>query len=65
MLPPAWLRLVVTVLAVLAALALTGWWSARLGDAAVGRAVLRNMGGGAVAMGVTYAAGALLGAVGV
>ncbi|MFJ7948667.1 VIT family protein [Streptomyces sp. NPDC096354] len=64
-LPPASLRLVVTVLAVLAALALTGWWSARLGDAAVGRAVLRNMGGGAVAMGVTYAAGTLLGAVGV
>ncbi|MFF3056158.1 MULTISPECIES: VIT family protein [unclassified Streptomyces] len=64
-LPPASLRLVITVLAVLAALALTGWWSARLGDAAVGRAVLRNMGGGAVAMGVTYAAGALLGAVGV
>ncbi|MGY4904750.1 VIT1/CCC1 transporter family protein [Streptomyces sp. 900116325] len=64
-LPPASLRLVVTVLAVLAALALTGWWSARLGDAAVGRAVLRNMGGGAVAMGVTYAAGVLLGAVGV
>lgn len=64
-LPPASLRLVVTVLAVLAALALTGWWSARLGDAAVGRAVLRNMGGGAVAMGVTYAVGALLGAVGV
>ncbi|MFI5632290.1 VIT family protein [Streptomyces sp. NPDC051664] len=64
-LPPAPLRLVITVLAVLAALALTGWWSARLGDAAVGRAVLRNMGGGAVAMGVTYAAGALLGAVGV
>ncbi|MGW5273302.1 VIT1/CCC1 transporter family protein [Streptomyces sp. NPDC004044] len=64
-LPPASLRLVITVLAVLAALAFTGWWSARLGDAAVGRAVLRNMGGGAVAMGVTYAAGALLGAVGV
>lgn len=64
-LPPASLRLVVTVLAVLAVLALTGWWSARLGDAAVGRAVLRNMSGGAVAMGVTYAAGALLGAVGV
>ncbi|MGW9136132.1 VIT1/CCC1 transporter family protein [Streptomyces sp. NPDC055681] len=64
-LPSASLRLVITVLAVLAALALTGWWSARLGDAAVGRAVLRNMGGGAVAMGVTYAAGALLAAVGV
>ncbi|MET4646713.1 VIT family protein [Streptomyces sp. NBC_01724] len=64
-LPSSSLRLVITVLAVLAALALTGWWSARLGDAAVGRAVLRNMGGGAVAMGVTYAAGVLLGAVGV
>ncbi|WP_329164466.1 VIT family protein [Streptomyces sp. NBC_01717] len=64
-LPSSSLRLVITVLAVLAALALTGWWSARLGAAAVGRAVLRNMGGGAVAMGVTYAAGALLGAVGV
>ncbi|MFV5996823.1 VIT family protein [Streptomyces sp. NPDC056231] len=64
-LPPSSVRLVVTVLAVLAALALTGWWSARLGDAAAGRAMLRNMGGGAVAMAVTYAAGALLGAVGV
>ncbi|MFI6062269.1 VIT family protein [Streptomyces sp. NPDC051286] len=64
-LPPSSVRLIITVLAVLAALALTGWWSARLGDAAAGRAVLRNMGGGAVAMAVTYGAGALLGAVGV
>ncbi|MFG2559699.1 VIT family protein [Streptomyces sp. NPDC048496] len=64
-LPPSSVRLIVTVLAVLAALALTGWWSARLGDATVGRAILRNMGGGAVAMAVTYGAGALLGAVGV
>ncbi|WP_392669490.1 VIT family protein [Streptomyces sp. LN785] len=64
-LPPPSVRLIVTVLAVLAALACTGWWSARLGDAAVGRAVLRNIGGGAVAMGVTYVAGALLGAAGV
>ncbi|MFE7330502.1 VIT family protein [Streptomyces sp. NPDC057565] len=64
-LPPSSVRLVITVLAVLAALALTGWWSARLGDAAVGRAILRNMGGGAVAMAVTYGAGAMLGAVGV
>ncbi|AWL37682.1 VIT family protein [Streptomyces halstedii] len=63
-LPPASLRLVVTVASVLAALAFTGWWSARLGAAPVGRAVLRNMGGGAVAMAVTYAAGALLGAAG-
>ncbi|MFJ1747010.1 VIT family protein [Streptomyces sp. NPDC088116] len=64
-LPPASSRLVVTVLSVLVALALTGWGSARLGSAAVRPAVLRNVGGGAVAMGVTYAAGALLGAAGV
>ena len=64
-LPPASSRLVVTVLSVLVALALTGWGSARLGSAAVRPAVLRNMGGGALAMGVTYAAGTLLGAAGV
>ncbi|MFJ8196303.1 VIT family protein [Streptomyces sp. NPDC096152] len=64
-LPPASWRLAVTVGSVLAALALTGWSSARLGAARPGRAVLRNVGGGALAMGVTYAAGALLGAAGV
>ncbi|MFF8790253.1 VIT family protein [Streptomyces sp. NPDC015125] len=64
-LPPAAHRLWITVVAVLAALALCGWSSARLGAAPVGRAVLRNVGGGAVAMGVTYAAGSVLGAVGV
>ncbi len=64
-LPPASARLTVTVLSVLATLALTGWWSARLGAAPPRRAVLRNVGGGAVAMGVTYAVGSLLGATGV
>ncbi|WP_369168341.1 VIT family protein [Streptomyces sp. R28] len=64
-LPPADLRLAVTVASVLAALALTGWSSARLGAAAPPRAVLRTVAGGALAMGVTYAAGALLGASGV
>ncbi|MFF2527056.1 VIT1/CCC1 transporter family protein [Streptomyces liangshanensis] len=64
LLPPSY-RVPVTVLAVLVALALTGWGSARLGAAPRTRAVLRNMGGGAVAMAVTYAAGALLGAAGV
>ena len=59
-LPPADWRLAVTVASVLAALALTGWSSARLGAAAPARAVLRNMAGGALAMGVTYAAGSLL-----
>ncbi|MFJ9056388.1 VIT family protein [Streptomyces sp. NPDC102409] len=63
-LPPPSARLPVTVFSVLAALALTGWGSARLGGAPAGRAVLRNMTGGAVAMAVTYAAGALLGAAG-
>ncbi|MGZ2361189.1 VIT family protein [Streptomyces sp. 372A] len=64
-LPPATARVPVTALAVLAVLAVTGWWSARLGEAAAGPAVLRNMGGGAVAMAVTYVAGHLLGAAGV
>ncbi|MER6119287.1 VIT family protein [Streptomyces sp. NPDC001743] len=64
-LPPPSVRLLVTVGSVLVALALTGWWSARLGAAAPGPAVLRNMGGGAVAMAVTYVAGELLGAAGV
>ncbi|WP_055491564.1 VIT family protein [Streptomyces sp. TP-A0356] len=64
-LPPAGLRLPVTVLSVLAALVLTGWTSARLGAATPGRAVLRNVAGGALAMGITYAAGTLLGAAGV
>ncbi|QCX75681.1 VIT family protein [Streptomyces sp. YIM 121038] len=64
-LPPASWRLPVTVVSVLAALALTGLASARLGAARVRPAVLRNVLGGALAMAVTYAAGALLGAAGV
>jgi VIT1/CCC1 family predicted Fe2+/Mn2+ transporter len=55
----------VTVVSVLAALVLTGWTSARLGAADPRRAVLRNVVGGALAMGVTYAAGSLLSAAGV
>ncbi|MGX1547448.1 VIT1/CCC1 transporter family protein [Streptomyces adustus] len=63
-LPPAHWRVPVTVVSVLAALVLTGWASARLGAAAPGRAVLRNVVGGAVAMAVTYAVGTLLGVAG-
>ncbi|GAA2683674.1 VIT family protein [Streptomyces lunalinharesii] len=63
-LPPTGQRLWITVVAVLAALALCGWTSARLGSAPVGPAVLRNVAGGALAMAVTYVAGTLLGAVG-
>ncbi|QDQ10794.1 VIT family protein [Streptomyces spectabilis] len=64
-LPPTSWRLPVTVVSVLAALALTGLASARLGAAEARPAVLRNVLGGALAMAVTYAAGALLGAAGV
>ncbi|CAM5433342.1 VIT1/CCC1 transporter family protein [Streptomyces tanashiensis] len=64
-LPPASARLWVTVLSVLAALTFTGWWSARLGSAPTGPAILRNAAGGALAMAVTYGAGSLLGAAGV
>ncbi|MEU2165197.1 VIT family protein [Streptomyces sp. NPDC019208] len=64
-LPPSAVRLPVTVVSVLIALAFTGWWSARLGAAPAGRAMVRNVCGGALAMGVTYAAGSLLGAAGV
>ncbi|MFF3905553.1 VIT family protein [Streptomyces sp. NPDC001848] len=64
-LPPAAVRLPVTVVSVLAALVITGWTSARLGAAKPGRAVARNVLGGALAMGITYAAGTLLGAAGV
>ncbi|GHE10143.1 VIT1/CCC1 transporter family protein [Streptomyces alanosinicus] len=64
-LPPTAWRLPVTVGSVLAALVLTGWSGARLGSADPGRAVVRNVVGGALAMGVTYAAGSLLGAAGV
>ncbi len=64
-LPPSDWRVPVTVVSVLAALTLTGWSSARLGAAGPGRAMLRNVAGGALAMAVTYAAGWLLGAAGV
>lgn len=54
-------RFYVTVLAVLLALALTGWTSARLGFANWRRAAVRNVCGGAFAMGVTFLIGTLLG----
>jgi VIT1/CCC1 family predicted Fe2+/Mn2+ transporter len=60
-LPPASIRLVVTVAAVLAALVLCGWTSARLGGAHPRPAVVRNAAGGAVAMAITFLAGHLLG----
>lgn len=60
-LPPAPLRVPVTIVAVLVALTLTGSISARLGGAPRGRAVVRVVAGGALAMVITYAIGALVG----
>lgn len=54
-------RVPVTFVAVAVALALTGYVSARLGQAPPGRAVARNTAGGLFAMLVTFAVGSLLG----
>ncbi len=63
-LPPASVRLAITVVSVLAALTGCGWISAVLGKAPVRPAVLRNVAGGALAMAITYGVGELLGASG-
>ena len=54
---PPQTRILVTVLSVVAALALTGFVSARIGLSPRLPAVLRNVGGGVLAMGVTYLIG--------
>ena len=63
LLPPAGLRVQVTVVAVLVALMITGAVSARLGGANVSRAIMRNIIGGALALAITYAIGHLVGGV--
>jgi vacuolar iron transporter family protein len=54
-------RVWVTLGAVTLALAITGHVSARLAESPVGRAVARNVGGGLLAMLVTYGVGTLVG----
>ena len=54
-------RIWVTMAAVTAALALTGWTSARFGYGDARKAVLRNVAGGLFAMVVTYAIGTAVG----
>jgi vacuolar iron transporter family protein len=61
MLVGAGARVAVTVAAVAVALALTGWSSAKLSFGPPGRAVLRNVAGGTIAMIVTYAIGSIVG----
>ena len=55
------IRLWLTVVSVVIALAITGWTSARFVYSSPRRAVLRNVLGGLFAMGVTYGIGSLLG----
>ena len=62
LLPPS-TRIPVTFVAVLVALGITGWLSARLGGADPQRAVTRVVVGGAIAMGITYLIGHLFGGV--
>jgi VIT1/CCC1 family predicted Fe2+/Mn2+ transporter len=62
-LAPEHIRIVVTVLAVLVALVLTGYFSARIGKADPYRATARVVTGGLVAMAVTYYIGTLFGSV--
>ena len=54
-------RVPVTVVSVALALALTGWASAKLSYGPTGRAVLRNVAGGLLAMAITFAIGNLVG----
>jgi VIT1/CCC1 family predicted Fe2+/Mn2+ transporter len=58
---PASTRIVVTVVAVVIALAITGYVSARLSLSPRVRAILRNVAGGLLSMGVTYLIGSLVG----
>ena len=58
---PDGLRVLLTVLSVVAALAVTGFVSARIGLSPRLPAVLRNIAGGLLAMGVTYAIGSFAG----
>lgn len=62
---PAPARVAVTIVAVLAALTGTGAASAALGRAPRLPAMVRNVVGGAIAMGVTYGIGAAIGASGI
>ncbi len=59
--PPPAARVAVCFVAVVVALALTGWLSARVGESAVRPAVVRNVSLGAIGMAVTYLVGSLVG----
>jgi VIT1/CCC1 family predicted Fe2+/Mn2+ transporter len=58
---PTELKVIVTVAAVVAALILTGYLSAKAGGTSYSRSIIRNVVGGLLAMGVTYWIGRLVG----
>lgn len=61
LLPPASIRIAVTFVSTIVALGLTGYLSARFGNAPIRPAVIRVTAGGALAMLVTYGIGSLIG----
>jgi len=65
LLPPEPMRVPITFVAVLAALAITGATSARIGGGPLLRPTLRVVIGGALALAATFAIGSLLGTIGV
>jgi VIT1/CCC1 family predicted Fe2+/Mn2+ transporter len=65
LIPPFSVRIPVTFISVLLALAITGYLSAKAGGAGVKRAVIRVLTGGALAMAVTYGIGKLFAVSGI
>jgi VIT1/CCC1 family predicted Fe2+/Mn2+ transporter len=65
LLPPAEIRIPLTFVAVVIALAITGTVSARIGGSSKRKATLRLVIGGALAMAFTYGVGLLLGTTGI
>jgi len=65
LLPPAEIRIPLTFVAVVIALAITGTLSARIGGSSKRKATLRLVIGGALAMAFTYGVGLLLGTTGI
>lgn len=59
--PWADLRIPLTVAAVVASLALTGWWAAWVGKASISRSILRNVSISLITMGISYLIGTILG----
>jgi VIT1/CCC1 family predicted Fe2+/Mn2+ transporter len=60
-LPPPEIRIQFTFISVIVALAITGYFSARVGGANTNRAMVRVVIGGMLAMAITYSAGYLFG----